>query len=129
MHPSYFQILNCSEDDPRADLSLPAEVSEWLFHVKFWDTINLELGAIFGQYEDDTLPSAKIPAVQGELDKLADNHLYDHAYSHNVIYGWRPDGEILEFSVKSSDLKRNIDELRSLLRRAIERGSDVFCQL
>jgi hypothetical protein len=129
MHPSYFKILNCSEDDPRGSLSLPAEVSEWLFHAKFWDSINVELGANFGQYEDDILPSAKVPTVLRELDKLEDNQLYDPAYSHNVIYAWRPDGENLEFSVKSSELKHNIDELRSLLRRAIERGSDVFCQL
>ncbi|MCT7665492.1 hypothetical protein [Shinella kummerowiae] len=89
----------------------------------------MELAANFGQYEDGTLPSAKVPTVLRELDKLDDSELHDMSYSHNVIYAWRPDGENLEFSVKGSDLKRNIDELRSLLRRAIERGSDVFCQL
>ena len=89
----------------------------------------MELAANFGQYEDDTLPSAKVPTVLRELDKLDDSELHDTSCSHNVIYAWRPDGENLEFSVKGSDLKRNIDELRSLLRRAIERGSDVFCQI
>jgi hypothetical protein len=129
MHPSYFRILTCSEGDPKGDLSLPAEISEWLFHVKFWDTINTKLETNFGQYEDDTLPSAKVSAVLGELNKLEDNQLHDPTHAHNVVYGWTETGKALEFSVRASALKSSIEELRSFLHRAIERGSDVFCQL
>jgi len=129
MHPSYFEILNCSEHDVERSFSLSAEASEWLFHAKFWDAINEELAANFGQYEDDTLPFAKVPAVLREFDRLEDSQFRDPNHSHKVIYAWSAEGENLESSVKSSDLKRDIDKLRSLLRRAIERGSDVFCQL
>lgn len=129
MHPSYFQILNSCEGDPKGSLSLPAEVSEWLFYAKFWDTINTKIEINLGQYEDDTLSSSEVPAVLTELEKLEDSQLDDANHSHNVVYGWGPDGKILQFSAKGSVLKNSVDELKLFLRRAIERDSDVFCQL
>lgn len=129
MHPSYFQILKFAEGDPKGSFFLPAEVSEWLFYVKFWDTINAELDANFGQYEDDTLSSDKLNIFVREIDKLRDNDLRHSEQSHNVVYGWTSEGKALQFSVISSYLKQNIHELRSFFCRAIENDSDVFCQL
>lgn len=110
-------------------MSLRAETSEWLFHIKFWDAINVELGSNFGQYEDDTLSLSDAPVVLRELDKLRDNYLRDPTYSQKVVYGWTPDGRDLEFSISGPELRKSIEELRSFVLWAIEQKSDVFCQL
>lgn len=129
MHPSYFQISKRETGAPKRGLTISAETSEWLFHIKFWDAINRELKSNFGQYEDDILPSTDALVVLAEIDKLRSTYLRDPTSSQTVIYGWTPGGKNLEFSVSGVELSKSIDELRSFILEAIEQGSDVFCQL
>ena len=129
MHPSYFHVLKFPDDDPAGDLHLSPEFSEWLFYVKFWDGINHRLGTIFNQYDDDVLPYEGVIVVLAAIQEIQSQYLGDPAYSPNVVFGWTPEGDLLEFVAKFDDLVKGVAEFDILMRNAIELRSDVFCQL
>src|SRR5882757_2480947 len=120
MHPSYFHILNIPESDSSGSPHLSAEASEWLFYIKFWDAVNVELDTTFGQYEDDVLPSNHAVDILRMIDGVEDRYLREPSHIQNVVYGWTPQGENLEFSVRNEDLRISLRDLKLFLRKAID---------
>jgi len=110
-------------------LHLSAEASEWLFYVKFWDAVNVELKSMLGQYEDDVLPSSDAISILRMAEELEDRYLREPSHIQNVVYGWTSQGENLEFSVRNEDLRASLGDFRSFLRKAIDLRSDIYCQL
>ena len=130
MHPSYFLLLRSSDVDSTIELPLPADVSEWLFHIKFWDRFNNKYHTQFMQYEEEELSPSLVPELIAEINGLI-NQLVEREKSETASrWGWDAKSrKPLGCVVHNSFLLDNLSRLLAFLERAKELQSEIYCQL
>lgn len=129
MHPSYFLILESSDESRENELALSAEASEWLFYNKFWDKINSKYEKDFAQYEDETVPAEftddmvkSIEELRNNLNKAADDAV-------TFRYGWNEKKEELMCHISRKVVDNDLGNLSSLFKKAADKKLAVYCQL
>ncbi len=128
MHKSNFMCLQHSETTGQ-ELSLSSKASEWLFHIGYWRQLSSEHQLQYEQYEEEVMPSAKIPsAIEGLLS--AANEVRGPADAPvRFTYGWDANRQELECRTTSGEISTELNRLKEFLSKAQGSGLDMYCQL
>ena len=129
MHPSYFLILSTQDDDPKKELVLSPEVSEWLFSSRFWDNLNQEHDTIFSQYEEEILPVTLMPNILKRLRSIITDLSQQSGLKTRFRYGWNEKKDELICVVGNDKIVGELSKLITFIEEASGFESDVYCQL
>ena len=129
MHPSYFLVLDPIDRNSKDELTVSEEVSEWLFHVKFWDEINEKYRTDFAQYEEESLTADIVEDILTMLSDRKSRIEKNSITEVNFRYGWDQDKNELICNVDSKTIVDELEKICALLERSKRRGLDVYCQL
>lgn len=122
-------IFNDSEVIPWQEISLSAEVSEWLFFIRFWDEFNKKFETFFGQYEEEYLPKNLAVTMVKSLTSLIIDYQGKLDEEIKFRYGWNEKKEELYCVVSTKKVAEEISSLIKLMENASTLNSDVYCQL
>ena len=129
MHPSYFAMVEGAEGLPAAEHHLPAETSEWLFHIGLWDEINRRIGTQFGQYEDETLQpelvAGALACIQSARAQIASQTLPQFQFT----IAWDAGGGPIQCTARAGEVADDLFALTAFLEQAQQACLPVFCQL
>lgn len=129
MHPSYLLLLGAADSDPSKETQVPEDVSEWLFHIGFWDEFNRKNQTQFAQYEEEVLPTNMIADLMGRVRALLESLANQSTPELRFLYGWGAGKNELYCSVSSRFLSESLARLLEFLDRASNLRSDIYCQL
>lgn len=129
MNPSYFLLLNTQEDESSRELVLSAEVSEWLFSIRFWDEFNQEFGTLFAQYEEEVLPVSLTDEMLEKLKSLVAGLRKQSGQKIRFRYGWNEKKEELYCEVANNGLADELSKLILFFEKISALNSDIYCQL
>ena len=128
MHKSHFMFFQPG-DSRGQELSLSNEASEWLFHIGYWRQLSAEHAMQYEQYEEEVMPSAKIPSAIERLASAAQAVRGPAAALVRFTYGWDANRKALECATTSGEISTELDSLVEFLKRAQASGLDLYCQL
>ncbi|WP_146042217.1 hypothetical protein [Chromobacterium sinusclupearum] len=107
---------------------LPAKPSEWLFSIKFWDSVNNQCDTFFDQYEEDYVDERIGAEVVKKLDNICQSLAAGPGDDVVFSRGWSAGCELLE-SISKVDLLNSIIEFKNGLSAAMMAGKDISLSL
>lgn len=119
-----------SESEPNANsFRLSGLSSEWLFSSDFWRDLNVEIGTIFDQFEEDEVDSSVTEKVANYLWKRIDMLIVNPIYKIEFVRGWTSSNEPLIEAVERDQLIFELKGLHTFLVESLVRPQRVLFSL
>lgn len=129
MHPSYFMILDSMDEQSQIELTLSAEASEWLFHIKFWEELSKKYQTDFAQYEEEVIAENMTADALTSLKYLADTLTKNEGKELSFRYAWNENKEEIICRIGIQIIGDELRKLIQIFDKAAKCKLEVYCQL
>lgn len=109
-------------------VGLSPEVSEWLFAIGFWKSINSAINTLLDQFEEHSLEGESLLFVAAALRKVMDD-IEGKPKIIDFVRGWDSGGREIRCEVCRQTLLQELSTMVSALEQANREGLEVTFDL